>query len=109
MKSQISLNDLANYIEDPESDVVTLVRRKVVYSEIVISKNRLKQIQNDFDDYDYDLLDELKNEMVTDDVMEQFGDEEESWMVFHGDVQDCTDDMISWTNKEWSHFSSLKV
>jgi len=109
MTSQIGLNDLANYIEDSESDVVTLVRRQTVYSEIVISKNRLKQIQNAFGDDDYDLLDELKNEMVTDDVMEQFGDEEESWMLFHGDVQDCTDDMISWTDKEWSYFNSLEV
>lgn len=113
MSSQTSLSNLANYIEAQQSDVITLVRRQVVYSEIVISKDRFKEIQNTYDEfmYDYadDTLEDLKNEMVTDEVMKDFGDEEESWMLFHGDVQDCTDDMISWTDKEWSDFNRLKL
>ena len=100
-----TLSDLARYHEDPDSDVITLVRRQVVYSEIVISKDEYQKIRSD---EDCDSLDELKGKMVTDECMKYVGDEEESWMLFEGDVTGCSDDMIYWTDKEWDDFWFLK-
>lgn len=107
MKSR-TLNDLVKYHEDLESDVVTLVRRQIVYSEIVISKDEYERIKNEDDDYDYESLEELRNKMVTDECMKYVGDEQESWMLFHGDVTYATDDLIFWTDKEWEDFWFLK-
>ena len=109
-----TLINAANQLEDSDSDVITLVRRQVVYSEVVIPKNRLRHIQEIYHDYDddseyYDLVDTLRTEMVTDDVMEYFGDQEETWIFFHGDVQNYTDDIISWTNREWDELAYLKI
>ena len=103
------LVNASNYLQDFESDVITLVRRQVVYSEIVIPKTRYEEIKNDWDlDDNLDSLEELRNEMVTDEHMEYLGSELESWMMFHGDVTDCSDDLICWTDKEWEDFCDLK-
>lgn len=103
------LVNASNYLQDFDSDVITLVRRQVVYSEIVIPKTRYEEIKNDWDLNDtLDSLEELRNEMVTDEYMEYLGSEEESWMMFHGDVTDCSDDLICWTDKEWEDFFYLK-
>ena len=104
-----TLSELANLIEDLDSDVVTLVRRKIVYSEIVISKDKFKEIQDAYNDDDLTLYDELVEQMVTDEVMKEFGDNEDMWITFSGDVQQCTDDMIAWTDREWDDFFQLKV
>jgi hypothetical protein len=104
-----TLSAIADVIEDLESDVVTLVCRQVVYSEIVISKDKFKQIQDCYSSGDYEPLEQLKDEMVTDEVMKEFGDVEETWIAFSGDVQQCTDDMIAWTDREWNDFYQLKV
>jgi len=40
-----TLSQIANLMEDSDSDNVTLVRRQIVYSEIVISKDKFKEIQ----------------------------------------------------------------
>lgn len=104
-----TLNDIAKYYEDPNSDQITLVRRQIVYSEIVIPKSRYEEIKNKWDlEDDLSSFEELKNEMITDDCMEYIGDEQESWMMFHGDVTDCSDDLIFWTDKEWEDFFYLK-
>jgi hypothetical protein len=114
MSSQNTLINAANRLEHSNSDVITLVRRQVVYSEVVIPKDRLKHIQETYHNYDddsdyYDLVNQLKTEMVTDDVMEYFGDQEETWIFFHGDVQNYTDDIISWINREWDELAYLKI
>jgi hypothetical protein len=100
-----TLSDLAKYYQDLDSDQITLVRRQIVYSEIVISKDEYEKIKNDDD---YESLDELRSKMVTDDCMKYVGDEQESWMLFHGDVTDASDDLIFWTDKEWDDFWFLK-
>ena len=104
-----TLSQLANRLEDPNSDVVTLVRRQIVYSEIVISKDNFKKIQDAAKDYEHDPYFELVEQMVTDEVMKEFGDDEDMWIAFSGDVQQCTDDMIAWTDREWDDFYQLKV
>ena len=102
-----ALVNASNYLQDFDSDKITLVRRRVVYSEIVISRTRYEEIKNDWNLNDnLDSFEELKNEMVTDEHMGYL--EEESWMMFHGDVTDCSDDLICWTNKEWDDFYHLK-
>lgn len=104
-----TLNDIAKFHEDPNSDQITLVRKQIVYSEIVIPKSRYEEIKNKWDlEDDLSSLEELRSEMVTDDCMEYIGDEQESWMMFHGDVAECSDDLIFWTNKEWDDFFYLK-
>ena len=103
------LVNASNYLQDFESDVITLVRRQVVYSEIVISKTRYEEIKNDWDLNDnLDSLEELTEQMLTDEPMKCLGDELESWMLFHGDVTSCSDDLICWTDKEWEDFHYLK-
>lgn len=104
-----TLSDIAKYYEDPNSDQITLIRKQIVYSEIVISKSTYEEIKNkwDFED-DLSSFEELKSEMVTDECMEYIGDEQESWMMFHGDVTGCSDDLIFWTDKEWENFFYLK-
>lgn len=101
-----SLSDLAKIIEDPESDLVTLVKRQIVYSEIVISRKEFEEIQKSDDNYeDYE---DLKEKMITDECMKYLGDEEETWMLFSGDVTSASDDLICWTDKEWDDFWFLK-
>jgi hypothetical protein len=102
-----TLSELANVIEDLDSDVVTLVRKQTVYSEIVISKDKFKEIQDAAREYEHDLYFELVEQMVTDEVMKDIGDEEEEWLAFSGDVQQCTDDMITWTDRKWDCFTQL--
>ena len=106
MTNDVLIN-ASNYLQDFDSDVITLVRRQVVYSEIVIPKTRYEEIKNDLDG-DLDFLEELRNEMVTDENLEYLGSEEETWMMFDGDVTDCSDDLICWTDKEWEDFYHLK-
>lgn len=101
-----TLSDFAKYHEDPDSDEITLVRRQIVYSEIVITKEEYERIKNADDDYES--LEELRSRMTTDDCMKYVGDEQESWMLFHGDVTDASDDLIFWTDKEWESFWFLK-
>jgi len=48
-----TLSQIANLMEDSDSDNVTLVRRQIVYSEIVISKDKFKEIQSAYNDDDY--------------------------------------------------------
>ena len=104
-----TLSQIANLMEESDSDNVTLVRRQTVYSEIVISKDKFKEIQSAYNDDDLTQYDELLEQMETDEVMKVFGDEEEMWIAFSGDVQECTDDMIAWTDREWDDFYQLKV
>jgi len=107
--TSVTLSDIAKFHEDPDSDQITLVRRQIVYSEIVIPKSRYEEIKSKWDlEDDLSSFDELKSEMVTDYCMECIGNEQESWMMFDGDVTDCSDDLIFWTDKGWNDFFFLK-
>lgn len=107
--TSVTLSDIAKYHEDPNSDQITLVRRQIVYSEIVIPKSKYEEIKNKwYLDDDLSSFEELRSEMVTDDCMESIGDEQELWMMFDGDVTDCSDDLIFWTDKQWCDFFFLK-
>ena len=64
-----TLSQIANLMEDSDSDNVTLVRRQIVYSEIVISKDKFKEIQGAYNDDDLTQYDELLEQMETDEVM----------------------------------------
>ena len=87
-----------------DSEKVTLVRRRVVYEELVMSKDEFdamneKLISEGEDDEFY--LDELK----MDDI--QFpclSDDSIVYVAFPGDVTSFTDDAISflYENKEWT-------
>lgn len=100
-----TLINVSKHLQDPDSDMITLVRRQVVYSEIVIPKDEYERIRNE---EDFDSYEDLKDKMVTDDCMRYVGDEEETWMSFSGDVTSCSDDLIYWTDKEWDDFWYLK-
>ena len=94
-----------NAMNDPEK--VTLVRRRVVYEELVMSKDEFDKmnqiigvdIETENDDEFY--LDELKMDDIQ---FPDFTNEETKYIAFPGDVTSFTDDAIAFLfeNKEWT-------
>ena len=85
-----------------DSEKVTLVRRRVVYEELVMSKNEFEKMnqrnfRTDIDDDDDFCLNELK---MTDIQFPDFTDEETKYIAFPGDVTSFTDDAIGFLFEE---------
>ena len=81
-----------------DSEKVTLVRRRVVYEELVMSKNEFEKMNQrnlHIDDGFY--LSELK---MTDIQFPDFTDEETKYIAFPGDVTSFTDDAIGFLFEE---------
>lgn len=88
-----------------DSEKVTLVRRRVVYEELVMSKNDFdemnKKLSCNFDDDEFYL-----SELEMDDIQfPDFTEEETEYIAFPGDVTSFTDDAIAFLfeNKKWTH------
>ena len=81
-----------------DSEKVTLVRRRSVYEELVMSKNEFEKMNQrnlHIDDDFY--LSELK---MTDIQFPDFTDEETKYIAFPGDVTSFTDDAIGFLFEE---------
>lgn len=90
-----------------DSEKVTLVRRRVVYEELVMSKDEFDKMNRGINNYDeesceYEVyLSELKMEDIG---FPDFTEDETLYTAFPGDVTSCTDDAIAFLfkNKEWT-------
>ena len=84
-----------------DTDKVTIVRRRVVYEEVVMTKDELNEmnqcIQNDEDFISFD-------ELEMQDVGFGFSDLETEYIAFPGDVTSFTDDALTifFENKVWT-------
>ena len=93
-----------------DSEKITLVRRRVVYEELVMSKDEFEKMDQrnlHIDDDFY--LSELK---MTDIQFPDFTDEETKYIAFPGDVTSFTDDAIGFLFEEqqWTdHYESVKL
>jgi hypothetical protein len=90
-----------------DSEKVTVVRRRVVYEELVMSKDEFdkmnRSINNRFEEsceYEF-YLSELK---MKDIGFPDFTDDETLYTAFPGDVTSCTDDAIAFLfkNQSWN-------
>ena len=88
-----------------DSDKVTLVRRRVVYEELVMTKTEFdamnaKTYSENWKDGEEFYLSDLKMEDIG---FLDFADEQTEYIAFPGDVTSCTDDaiMFLYKNKEW--------
>ena len=86
---------------------ITIVKKAVVYSEITMSKSEFIKWQNSFNG-DWDeaheyFRDNIESKMVTDDVMEDFGNQYNQFAVFNGDISSMTDDVIGMCDFEWEN------
>jgi hypothetical protein len=92
-----------------DSEKVTLVRRRVVYEELVMSKSEFDAMnEKAYDDEEF-CLSELE---MKDIGFPDFTDEQTQYIAFPGDVTSCTDDAIAflYQNQEWiGGFSSEYV
>jgi hypothetical protein len=90
-----------------DSEKVTLVRRRVVYEELVMSKDEFDKMNRGINNYDEEscecevYLSELKMEDIG---FPDFTEHETLYTAFPGDVTSCTDDAIAFLfkNKEWT-------
>ena len=95
-----------------DSKKVTLVRRRVVYEELVMSKDqfdKMNQIIEGVEDEDDFYLNELKMDDIQ---FPDFTNEETEYIAFPGDVTSFTDDAIGFffENKEWTDpYESVKL
>ena len=81
-----------------DSEKVTLVRRLVVYEELVMSKNEFEKMNQRNLHIDDDFcLNDLK---MTDIQFPDFTDEETKYIAFPGDVTSFTDDAIGFLFEE---------
>ncbi len=93
-----------------DSEKVTVVRRRVVYEEVVMSKdefNKMNQLIKGVDDDFY--LNHLK---MNDIQFPDFTDEQTEYIAFPGDVTSFTDDAIGFLfdNQPWTcAYESVKL
>lgn len=83
-----------------DADKVTVVRRRVVYEEVVLTKsefNNMNQLIKDDEDFSFD-------ELEMQDVGFGFSDLETEYVAFPGDVTSFTDDALTifFENKVWT-------
>ena len=95
--------DYTNYVVEKcdGEDTVTIVRRKVIYEEKVVSREELKQINERVQKDDDFCLDSIEG--MEDIDFEDFTMEEEQYIAFPGDVTSFTDDAIGFMfeNQPW--------
>jgi len=85
-----------------DSEKVTLVRRRVVYEELVMSKDEFDKMNQKIKLHDDEFyLSELKMDDIQ---FPDFTDEQTEYIAFPGDVTSFTDDAIAFMfkNKEWT-------
>lgn len=90
-----------------DSEKVTLVRRRVVYEELVMSKDEFDKMNRGIQNYDeenceYEVyLSDLEMEDIG---FPDFTEYENLYIAFPGDVTSFTDDAIAFLfkNKEWT-------
>jgi len=88
---------------------VTLVRRRVVYEELVMSKDEFEQINQKIKDDECFYLSELDMKDID---FPDFTSEETEYIAFPGDVTSFTDDAIAFMfdNKPWTDaYEPVKV
>ncbi len=91
-----------------DTEKVTIVRRKVVYEELVISKDEFEQLNNNLleEDFSYNELD------MTDIGFEDITNESIEYTAFPGDVTSFTDDAIAFMFEDviWSEsFEKIEI
>jgi hypothetical protein len=93
-----------------DSDKVTLVRRRVVYEELVMSKDEFDAMNEKLcsDEEEFSLYGlKMKDIWFT-----ELTDDSAEYVAFPGDVTSCTDDAISflYENKEWTDsYEPIKI
>ena len=83
-------------------EMVTFVKRAVVYSEVTLPKSEFIKMINEEEPSEY-FYEEIEPKMVTDDVMRDFGDEFNKYAIFEGDISSMTDDVIAMCDFEWEY------
>ena len=86
-------------------EMVTFVKRAVVYSEVTLPKSEFIKMMNDEEPSEY-FREEIEPQMVTDDVMKDFGNEFNKYAIFEGDISSMTDDVIGMCDFKWERFMS---
>ena len=88
-----------------DEEMVTFVKRSVVYSEITLPKSEfIKILKNDeyTSEYSSEYFEEkIEPKMITDDVMKDFGDMYNKYAVFEGDIHSMTDDVMAMCDFKW--------
>jgi hypothetical protein len=90
------LSDAAN------DEMVTIVKREVIFSEVTIPKSEFLKVVND--EYKEYFREEIEPKMETDEVMEDYGREYTKYAVFEGDISSMTDDVVGMCDFEWEWY-----
>ena len=85
-----------------DEEMVTFVKRSIVYSEITLPKSEFIKMKNAEYAENY-FNEEIEPKMITDDVMKDFGDMHNKYAVFEGDIYYMTDDVIAMCDFEWDY------
>jgi hypothetical protein len=90
-----------------DSEKVTVVRRRVVYEELVMSKDEFDKMNCSINNRDQESCEYefYLSELKMDDIgFPDFTEYETLYTAFPGDVTSCTDDAIAFMfkNKEWT-------
>ena len=85
-----------------DEEMVTFVKRSIVYSEITLPKSEFIKMKNAECAENY-FNEEIEPKMITDDVMKDFGDMHNKYAVFEGDIYYMTDDVIAMCDFEWDY------
>ena len=83
-----------------DEEMVTFVKRSVVYSEVTVPKSEFIKMKNDENPTEY-FEDQIETKMITDEVMKDFGDMYNKYAVFEGDISSMTDDVMSMCDFNW--------
>ena len=101
-------------VRETTDTTVTLVRKRVVYEEKVISReefNKLNErLAKSYNDEDYEEFYPSDIEGFEDIDFPDFTDEETGYLAFPGDVTSFTDDAIGFmfTHQPWSNYGVIK-
>ena len=85
-----------------DEEMVTFVKRSIVYSEITLPKSEFIKMKNDEYSDEY-FAEQIEPKMITDDIMKDFGDMHNKYAVFEGDIYYMTDDVIAMCDFEWDY------
>jgi len=96
-----------------DSEKVTLVRRRIVYEELVMTKDEFDKMNQTIEKVDIENDDFYLNQLkMTDIQFPDFTNEETEYIAFPGDVTSFTDDAIAFLfeNKKWTDpYESVKL
>jgi hypothetical protein len=91
-----------------DNEKVTVVRRRVVYEEVVMSKEEFEKMNEEVESRDF-YLSELEMEDIG---FPDLTEDASEYIAFPGDVTSCTDDAIAFLfqNQEWTEqFDTIKI